>query len=432
MTRAALAALVALVLAVAGDHMAAAAANGAADGAEAGAAGARALLQLHAVEQQERGAGAGAVEDLFARALSSDYSSLAPVQAARALRACMAARGVLVRDGSGKQTGWAGQLIHSVDSVPRDEHGRATGPAAMVVGPLIPKASSTTLRKMHGHSDRPPGLTGRATPKPAGAFQLAAVRNPVDHFIAGYKQNGLWFNKAKYADVYPLFPHKHADPRFHNMTIAELYCSASDEERRESFAEHVRYFVTAPFERRDEHHVPQLHWLQNYVANETGSEEVKVIDAVDALVRLERFGRDWIDAMNAAKPAHPAAAAWMHECIQAKAEGKDHAYVDDDRMSAWKPMCGEDGSARYYRTEMREHGGKFVSYDVAPDGRAHIGYTAVALGQLHHHYALKYIGEHIHTLCNYLVNDFVCLRYAMPAACQLQRPADPMEAAPYV
>ena len=58
--------------------------------------------------------------------------------------------------------------------------------------------------------------------------------------------------------------------------------------------------------------------------------------------------------------------------------------------------------------------------DVAPDGRAHIGYTAVALGQLHHHYALKYIGEHIHTLCNF-VNDFVCLRYAMPAACQLQR-----------
>ena len=91
--------------------------------------------------------------DLFARALSST-TPLAPVRP-RAVLPCMAARGVLVRDGSGKQTGWAGSSSTAWDSVPRDE--QATTGAAMVVGPLIPKASSTTLLKMHGHSDRPPG-----------------------------------------------------------------------------------------------------------------------------------------------------------------------------------------------------------------------------------------------------------------------------------
>lgn len=299
----------------------------------------------------------------------------------------MAHRGVLWRTGDGAQTPWAGQLIHNA---------AADG---VVVGPLVPKASSTTLRAMHGNADRPPGLTGRGTPKPPASFQLAAVRHPLEHFIAGYKQNGLWFDKAKrdWGMRLPLYP-----PRDANVTIAQLYCDASDEERAENFADHVNMFTSRPMEKRDPHHVPQLHWLQNYVVASNGS-RVEVISAVDALLRLERFGHDWVDATaearraSKAKRVSPRAAEWMMTKRNAKVHDRDHASMDDDRLKKWEPLCGEDGGRRYFRTELRYHeqDGKVVAHDVDPSGRAWRGYTGVALGQLHHHYAWRYLSKHL-------------------------------------
>ena len=270
---------------------------------------------------------------------------------------------------------------------------------AVVVGPLVPKAGSTTLRARMGHKDRPRGLQHPSVPKPERAFQLAAVRNPLRHFIDGYKQAGTWLPEGATS----------RDKRERGQV--ELYCGMSDYERRAAFGRDARRVMRQGWGARvgvDPHRVRQLWWFQNYGG-------VPVVDRVDALVRLERWDEDWALATEQAGHFSAAAQQWMQE-QGGVINSRRHVALDDDPLVEWQPLCGENGTAMWFS---RAEGTDPEGHPVYLDGERKEHSTRRAIEVLRHHYALRYVRDHLLELCRFLALDFTCLRYPLPEECQL-------------
>lgn len=255
------------------------------------------------------------------------------VTAARAahLQSC-----VVPRSGVGCHSPWAGTLLRG--------HG-------VVVGPLIPKAASSSLRMMFGDANYPPGRIQRDDPKvyrtsnlTSTSFHFAVVRDPIAHLIDGYKQHGpvergYLTRKSKLR-----IGGGHQQSRGQGDASRKqpkgskggwkdpvpTYCSHTREELHAIFAEHVKTRIQShslggvyhahcslkefqwdggdqkgrPATREgaaltNEHFVRQVQWLQPFYSR--SGELVPVAQRLDALVHLESWDSDWDDMVSLTK-----------------------------------------------------------------------------------------------------------------------------------
>ena len=347
-----------------------------------------------------------------------DYNNRlqSPFEYVTKIRQCMKENDILFRSDRGKVSDWAGRFIYE----PINE-------GKIILGPLLPKSASTSFRVMTGHSKRPKGLKWREEPKPAGAFQIAAVRDPLSHFIATYQQAA---NMRMYT--------------FHNRNRNEgktpsdpiEYCNSTYEQKREWFHTYWNVFVSNNFRQKNEHIVHQLHYLQNYYDDKL-NQNVSVIDRIDAIVKLENFDDDWsvvADELAASEPASSSspnnstsyyASQWMKKHRQVKKRvapkaieppppssknqrKQEESNKKDDSSrsttasfsSGWRPICGEGEEDEESPSTTTE---KKIETDVKT---------------LRKKYATKFIFDHyLKEFCDYLKYDYQCLGYPFPKEC---------------
>jgi hypothetical protein len=115
------------------------------------------------------------------------FQQLSPTEAVTELRTCAAKYASYGYDNISVVSGWAGRLLQN-DSTP------------VVVGPLVPKAGSTTMRLLFGDPNRPDALTtvdeflqlraGNGPQAKAATDKLwfAVVRDPMTRFVDAYIQ----------------------------------------------------------------------------------------------------------------------------------------------------------------------------------------------------------------------------------------------------
>lgn len=369
-------------------------------------------------------------------------SSWNPQDSADMLRSCMKRHGILWRDHPGKTSDWAGHFVYNT----YPKNATATAHNTVVLGPLIPKAGSTTLRQLSGHLDRPVGLRKRYdlpnNETVVESFRVAIVRHPLDHFLSIYRQNGDGnFTKG------PM------------RNWAVNYCNLSTVERKDAFGTFLHRFLTQDPRNRNEHNIPQLHYLQNYVYTNDGVNtthpqpviRVPVVDRIHALLHLEDFSKGWILATEQARQGsgYPnttnGAVSWMQEKALTFIPREDGTPPPKNRFKErdplpewykkfsfarnrfeqadqdWKPLCGEDGSLPYFRFEnvtQTNNETMTILVDGIGNRLDRAQDYASAIHFLRYHYGRKYIRAYIAQLCDYLQVDLECLQYELPAECR--------------
>ena len=407
----------------------------------------------------------------------------------------MSRHGVLWRDNRGVVSDWAGNWIYNTyplattTNVKKTKHSSnqevvnktsaIMNVTTIILGPIIPKVGSTMLRIMSGNKDRPRGLRPRHTPKPnrSSVFQLAVVRNPIDHFLSIYRQIGAgsWYFSGG----------GNESLRYRSWPIE--FCKATEEQREQWFRQNMNVFIKSKLDKRNEHNLPQLHYLQNYfdsstiiqeeggLKQQTQEEEegqqrqqeqqeqkaskVPVVDRIDALLHLEDWDEGWKLATEQSKQISQDAYEWMqsHTLANKLPERnplpKDYkkTYLsssslpkrDNANDNGWEPLCGEDGAEPYFRYHNITHPNnknwrtrtsdeseeeilikqqQVVVTDPMGNRLESVHDFLTAMHLLRYNYGRKHIWKYLPELCDYLKVDLECLQYDLPVVCQQQQP----------
>ena len=297
------------------------------------------------------------------------YPTFDAFQAASELRSCFSKYKEHMNQTEfvGLGMGWAGWVLDDPKLAP-----------GVVVGPLIPKSMSTTLRQYFGDGNRPDGLmtieaaSTKLREEQKDKFWFTVVRDPLTRFVDAYVQAGNGVKAFRSEYHYCNFTAKHNPAHF---------CEQPVECRRDHFLN----WVTAHHMDRNAHihRIQQMYWLRN------------AADHLTALFRLENLSEDWAAAVAyASDPENKMtdAVPWL----EAKAPGKrgrttnvKHTRLDvgEDACEVWKKH-GHKGYGAYWQI-LQDNALQWSTPSVVRD------------------------------MCKYLMLDYACLRYALPMECQM-------------
>ena len=379
------------------------------------------------------------------------------------LRSCLEARGRLSRGAQAlgvNAQGHGGYTLYGAGD-------------AIVFGPLVPKAASTTLQMFFGppmSPSRRAAMHNPASPKPPRAFQLAVVRDPLAHLLAGWGQDGLFAVTLSHGaeqlesapewlrgDTLPASKrHSLNGRRRHNAVergeVAWWYCRASEESRREAFAQFVgkwaacmRYLnalgtpgeaeavAAAPSNFTDgctHHWIDQLFWFQVGDAPSTVASRaeahprqadalshrrcqgffpqrgpktfVDISGQIDALLKLESFDDDWAAARRTVEQRCARAADAEAAPCMAAAFMREHASPRGLRFTGMNTTAGARGAAALVDSS-------------APDPCAVEENQDLVLEKVVREDARRYLGDHLRDIVPLLDDAYECLGYVKPA-----------------
>ena len=307
---------------------------------------------------------------------SRSFITLTPREAAEELRHCFDKWKVRLNISTFNKRGggWAGWVLHDEELAP-----------GIIAGPLIPKSMSSSLRQMYGNRNRPKGLMTveqvldlSTHNESRRNFWFAVVRDPLTRFIDAYVEAGN-------GQPHFLLPGTATLCNFTKAHSAAHFCEQPLQCRKQHFENWVMDHHLDPNGRV--HRAPQLDWL------------TFAVPYLDAVLRLENLEMDWLFATQYTAGM---ANSTINDFDLSSEWFLKHAMHGGKKTNAKRTKLDDGADACQQWRERGEVSSRGAYYQVLQDN------------------ALQWsTAEVLRIMCEALALDYACLRYAMPAECQL-------------